>query len=66
MVTTVPIREGLISFRSFKTWYRVVGTQESPERLPLLCLHGGPGGTHDYLEPLEEAAREGRQVVFYD
>ena len=21
-------------------------------RLPLLCLHGGPGGSHDYLEPM--------------
>jgi len=34
--------------------------------LPLLCLHGGPGATHDYLEPLEEIAATGRCVVFYD
>jgi len=32
---------------------------------PLLCLHGGPGFTHFYLEPLEALADE-RQVVFYD
>ena len=66
MRSVVPVREGHIPFRNFKIWYRIVGEQESPDRLPLLCLHGGPGGTHDYLEPLEEAAREGRPVVFYD
>ena len=66
MRSVVPVREGRIPFRNFRIWYRVVGEQERPDRLPLLCLHGGPGGTHDYLEPLEQAAREGRQVVFYD
>jgi L-proline amide hydrolase len=62
----IPVREGHIPFRQFKIWYKTVGEQRSPGRLPLLCLHGGPGGTHDYLEPLEDAARQGRQVVFYD
>jgi len=66
VLSVVPVREGHVPFRNFKIWYRVVGEQQSPDRLPLLCLHGGPGGTHDYLEPLEEAARQGRQVVFYD
>jgi proline-specific peptidase len=66
VTSAVPAREGYVSFRNFKTWYRIVGEQQSPNRLPLLCLHGGPGGSYDYLEPLEEAAREGRQVVFYD
>jgi proline-specific peptidase len=33
--------------------------------VPLLCLHGGPGFTHYYLEPLEALA-DRRQVVFYD
>jgi L-proline amide hydrolase len=32
-----------------------------------VLLHGGPGGTHDYLEPLEALAEVGgRQVLFYD
>jgi proline-specific peptidase len=43
-----------------------VGKREEPGKLPLLCLHGGPGGTHDYLEPLEAMAETGRRVVFYD
>ncbi len=33
--------------------------------MPLLCLHGGPGFTHYYLEPLEALA-DRRQVIFYD
>src|SRR5205085_7084898 len=33
--------------------------------IPLLCLHGGPGATHDYLQPLEALA-DRRRVIFYD
>ena len=58
--------EGFVPFRGYQTWYRVVGNGETPGKLPLLCLHGGPGGTHDYLEPLEGMAATGRRVVFYD
>lgn len=59
-------REGLTLFRGFKTWYRVVGEREEPGKFPLLLLHGGPGATHDYLEPLEAMATTGRRVIFYD
>jgi L-proline amide hydrolase len=58
--------EGRIPFREYETWYRVVGEREEQGKLPLLCLHGGPGATHDYLEPLEGVAETGRRVVFYD
>ena len=33
--------------------------------MPLLCLHGGPGFPHDYLEELEGLA-DRRRVIFYD
>jgi proline-specific peptidase len=59
------VREGFVSFRGFHTWYRMVGEQEAG-RLPLLCLHGGPGMAHDYLEPLGALASNGRPVIFYD
>src|SRR5205823_2492399 len=49
-----------------KVWYRIVGDLEDPGKLPLLCLHGGPGAPHDYLEPLEAMAATGRRVIFYD
>ena len=64
--TEVPTNEGFVSFRGYKVWYRVVGDHETEGKLPLLCLHGGPGGTHDYLEPLEAVAAGGRRVIFYD
>jgi proline-specific peptidase len=57
--------EGRVRFRGLETWYRVVG-EDTAGRLPLLCLHGGPGSTHHYFEPLEQLAAEGRRVVLYD
>ena len=61
-----PNQEGFIPFRGYRTWYRIVGDQEDERKYPLLCLHGGPGMSHDYLEPLEAIAETGRRVIFYD
>ncbi len=61
-----PVHEGFIPFRAYKTWYRIVGDQEDERKYPILCLHGGPGMSHDYLEPLEAIAETGRRVIFYD
>lgn len=63
------VTEGTVSFRGFRTWYRVVGDLPSPAgTLPLLVVHGGPGCPHDYLEDLGALAEagDGRPVVFYD
>jgi L-proline amide hydrolase len=62
---TTPPREGYVPFRGYNTWYRIAG-EDTPGRVPLIVLHGGPGATHQYLEPLEEIARFGRRVIFYD
>jgi proline-specific peptidase len=62
----VTAKEGFVLFRGYNVWYRVVGDREAPGKLPLLCLHGGPGAPHDYLEPLEAMAASGRRVIFYD
>lgn len=66
MSSTIASKEGYIPFRGYQTWYRIVGEQTSPGKLPLLCLHGGPGATSYYLEPLAGMADTGRQVIFYD
>lgn len=58
--------DGFIPFRGFRTWYRITGTGEDSGKLPMLALHGGPGSSHDYLEPLAELASTGRRVIFYD
>ncbi|HUK95115.1 MAG TPA: alpha/beta fold hydrolase [Gaiellaceae bacterium] len=57
---------GRLRFREWETWYEIVGDGEEPGRLPLLCLHGGPGGTHAPLEVLGALSQQGRRVVFYD
>ena len=60
------VTEGTIPFGGAETWYRVVGDGEKPGALPILLLHGGPGGAHDYLESMQELADTGRRVIFYD
>jgi proline-specific peptidase len=60
-----PSREGFLPFAGHRTWYRIVGEEEDEGKLPLLCLHGGPGATWHHLEPYSALA-EGRRVVFYD
>ena len=44
------IEEGYLDVPGGKVWYRAVG--DNAEATPLLCLHGGPGFTHYYLEPM--------------
>jgi proline-specific peptidase len=54
-------QEGHLEVSGGRVWYRSVGEGGTP----LLCLHGGPGFTHNYLEALEVLA-DRRQVIFYD
>jgi proline-specific peptidase len=61
----IPAREGHVEHERGRTWYRVVG-EPADGRDPLLCLHGGPGSTHNYFAPLERLAEDGRAVVLYD
>ena len=53
--------EGHVEVPGGRIWYKSVGEGG----IPLLCLHGGPGFTHYYLEALEDLA-DRRQVIFYD
>lgn len=55
------IAEGMIEVPGGRVWYRCAGQGGTP----LLCLHGGPGMTHNYIEALEALA-DRRQVIFYD
>ena len=57
--------EGYVPFRGYRTWYASFGDDRAG-RLPLVVLHGGPGATHQYLEPLRVLADAGRRVIFYD
>jgi proline-specific peptidase len=56
----VPVEDG------YRVWFRSVGGGSDRDSVPLLCLHGGPGAPHDYLENLEALASETQRVIFYD
>ena len=58
--------EQFVSVDGHQVWVRRVGETTDPERLPLVLLHGGPGVPSDYLEPLEQLAEGGREVIRYD
>jgi hypothetical protein len=56
MPSAAPVSEGFIPFRGFRILYRIVGDLAQPggpAKFSLLVLHGGPGESHDYLQPLE-------------
>ncbi len=55
--------EGYVSVSGGRVWYKVVG--KDMKGIPVLVIHGGPGASHDYLEPLAELS-DARPVVFYD
>lgn len=55
--------KGFVRVTGGRIAYRVAGARK--KGVPLIVIHGGPGATHEYLEPLEALADE-RPVVFYD
>jgi L-proline amide hydrolase len=59
------VTEGFVPFSIGRTWYRSVAAEHEEGRVPLLCLHGGPGANWLHMKPYEALADE-RRVVFYD
>lgn len=57
-------REGYVSVPGGRVWYRLWG--EGTGGIPLVVLHGGPGGTHFLLEEALHVLADERPVVFYD
>ena len=59
--------EGFCKVPGGKIWYGVCNSSESSQtslsKVPLICIHGGPGYTHNSFTPL---AKLERIVVFYD
>ncbi len=54
--------EGFVNVKGGKIWYRVVG---EGDKIPILMLHGGPGGASYYLNPLRPLSKE-RPVITFD
>ena len=55
-------KSGFVNVNGFNLFYKTFGTGEEV----LLCLHGGPGGTHQYLLSLGELGDDKLRVVLYD
>ncbi len=55
--------EGFVSVLGFDLFYKQFG---EPEKGEILCLHGGPGATHDYLLSMSDLSKHGYRVTFYD
>lgn len=54
--------ENYLNVSGGKTWYKVFGEGNG---IPIVLIHGGPGGTSYYLNPLAELGKN-RPVIFYD
>ncbi|HTI92347.1 MAG TPA: proline iminopeptidase-family hydrolase [Puia sp.] len=54
--------EGFIPVKGGKVWYRILG---SGDKTPVVLLHGGPGATSYYLNPMRTLATD-RPVVYID
>lgn len=61
-----PDQSGLATAPGGRLWWRMDGARHLKSgRAALIAVHGGPGGSHDYLEPLTALAEE-RAIVLYD
>jgi L-proline amide hydrolase len=61
------ITDGEMNWEGQTTWYRVVGQPDPGSPLaPVVIAHGGPGASHDYVEPIADLSRSGRTCVLYD
>jgi proline iminopeptidase len=54
--------EGFVEVEGGKIWYGIMGDGDNT---PLLCLHGGPGGTSKSYYNLSEISKE-RPVILFD
>jgi len=57
--------KGFVINRDYKTYYEVYGKLDS-KTIPLIFLHGGPGGTFGSYEPLTKLVNNGYCVIFYN
>jgi pimeloyl-ACP methyl ester carboxylesterase len=57
-------KTGTIDVEGGKVWYRENGGRHHGA-VPVLCIHGGPGLSYEYMLPLADLADE-RRVIFYD
>jgi len=55
--------EGYVKVLNYWIFYKSFG---DPRKGTILCLHGGPGGTHDSGVPMAKLSEDGYRVILYD
>src|SRR5579872_45047 len=55
--------EGYVKVLGYWIFYKSFG---EPKKGTVLCLHGGPGGSHDSGIPMAKLSNAGYRVIFYD
>ena len=58
------MREGFVRVNGLRIYYKIFSPEKTRARI--ICLHGGPGMSHDYVLPLADLADYGYEVIFYD
>ncbi len=61
------VTDGYMPYCGHETYYRIVEPDNPSSKTPLLCLHGGPGSTHNYFEVFDVLAdKDNRTIIMYD
>jgi len=55
--------EGYVKVLNYWIFFKSFG---EPRKGTILCLHGGPGGTHDSGVPMAKMSEDGYRVILYD
>lgn len=55
--------QGFVKVLGYRMFYRSFG---AARKGTVLCLHGGPGASHEYLLPIADLAQFGYRVVLFD
>ncbi|OCH93657.1 proline iminopeptidase [Obba rivulosa] len=65
-----PVKDGVIPFtyqgETFQTYFKIFSGLENRTHILVVCLHGEPGLSHDYLLPLGDLASKGIPIILYD
>jgi proline iminopeptidase len=65
-IRTAGIRMIPVMGGQYKVWTKTLPAI-GPRKATVLCLHGGPGFTHNYLEALESfLPQDGFEIIYYD
>lgn len=60
------IREAIINVAGGQIWSEKISTEATKDLPPLICLHGGPGSTHDLLKYGLVRMVDKFPIIFYD